>query len=158
MNTTQYVVRRVRRDDLDTLVALCGEHALYEKASHDAAGKAEALSRALFSTPARLHAWVVESAGELIGYATATLEFSTWQVGEFLHMDCLFVRAGRRGSGAGAALLQAVRDFAGRTGCREMQWQTPEWNVDAMRFYRRFGAVDKAKRRFFLPLASAQPE
>lgn len=158
MNTTQHVVRRVRRDDLDTLVALCGEHALYEKTSHDPAGKAEALSRALFSTPPRLHAWVVESAGELIGYATATLEFSTWQAGEFLHMDCLFVRIGRRGGGAGAELLQAVRDFAGRVGCTEIQWQTPEWNVDAMRFYRRFGAVDKAKRRFFLPSASAQPE
>lgn len=158
MNTAHYVVRRVRPDDLDTLVALCGEHALYEKTSHDAAGKAEALSRALFSTPARLHAWVAEAAGELIGYASAALEFSTWQAGEFLHIDCLFVRAGRRGGGAGASLLQAVRDFAGRAGCLEMQWQTPEWNVEAMRFYRRFGAVDKAKRRFFLPSASDRPD
>lgn len=76
-------------------------------------------------------------------------------------MDCLFVRAGRRGGGTGAALLQAVGDFAHRAGCAEIQWQTPEWNVDAARFYRhfyrRFGAVDKAKRRFFLSQVLARP-
>ena len=150
------VVRRVRFDDLDALVAMCGEHALYEKAPYEPAGKAEALSQALFSAPPRLHAWVAEAAGELVGYATATVEFSTWQAGEFLHMDCLFVRAGRRGGGTGAALLQAVGDFARHTGCLEIQWQTPAWNVDAARFYGRFGAVEKAKRRFFLSPALAR--
>ncbi|MDO1528197.1 GNAT family N-acetyltransferase [Fulvimonas sp. R45] len=149
------IVRRARPDDLAALVAMCGEHAAYERASYAPAGKAEALSRALFSTPPRLHAWVAEVLGEPVGYATATLEFSTWQAGEFLHMDCLYVRAGRRDGGTGAALLHAVVDFARRAGCAEIQWQTPAWNADAARFYRRSGAVEKAKRRFLLSMAQA---
>lgn len=155
--STACVVRRVRRGDLGALVAMCGEHARYEKSPYAPAGKAEALSRALFPVSPRVHAWVAEAAGELIGYATATLEFSTWQAREFLHMDCLFVRAGQRGGGVGAALLGAVGDFARDAECVEIQWQTPDWNVDAARFYCRFGAVEKAKRRFFLSPALARP-
>lgn len=151
MNATG-MVRRAQPDDLEALVAMCGEHARYEKASLAPALTVEALAQALFLPSPRLHAWVAGAAGELSGYATATLEFSTWQACEFLHMDCLFVREGRRGGGTGAALLAAVADFARRAGCAEVQWQTPAWNVDAARFYRRLGAVEKPKCRFFLRL------
>ncbi|HTH67481.1 MAG TPA: GNAT family N-acetyltransferase [Rhodanobacter sp.] len=144
------VVRRVSRRDLATLVVMCGEHAQYERAPHEPAGMAERLARALFATPPLLHAWVAEAHGELLGYATATVEFSTWQAHEFLHMDCLFVREGRRGDGIGASLLAAVVAAARRAGCTEIQWQTPDWNTDAARFYRRAGAIEKPKRRFFL--------
>jgi GNAT superfamily N-acetyltransferase len=146
------VVRRVSRQDMVALVAMCGEHARYERASHAPAGMAERLARALFSPSPRLQAWVADVHGELLGYATATVEFSTWQAREFLHMDCLFVRGGRRGAGIGASLLAAVIAVARHAGCAEIQWQTPDWNTDAARFYRRTGAIEKPKRRFFLQL------
>jgi len=146
------VVRRVSRQDLAALVVMCGEHARYERATLVAAGMAERLARALFAPSPRLHAWVAEAHGELLGYATATVEFSTWQAREFLHMDCLFVREGRRGDGVGVSLLAAVIAAARHTGCAEIQWQTPDWNADAARFYRRAGASEKPKRRFFLQL------
>lgn len=151
-DTAACVVRPVSRRDLAALVILCGEHAHHERAAHAPAGMAEGLARALFATPPRLHAWVAEAGGELLGYATATTEFSTWQAREFLHMDCLFVREGRRGDGIGVSLMAAVIAAARRTGCAEIQWQTPDWNIDAARFYRRAGAIEKAKRRFFLVL------
>jgi GNAT superfamily N-acetyltransferase len=110
-------VRPVRPSDMAVLVAMCDEHARHERAPYRCAGKAEALSQALFCATPRLHGWVADAAGELVGYATATLEFSTWQGGAFVHMDCLFVREGWRGHGIGAALLQAVGDFARRSGC-----------------------------------------
>ncbi len=146
------VVRSATRQDLAALVALCGDHAQYEGATLEPAGMAERLARALFATPPRLHAWVADAGGDLLGYATATTEFSTWQAREFLHMDCLFVRDGRRGDGIGASLLAAVIAAARRVGCVEIQWQTPDWNADAARFYRRAGAVEKPRRRFFLQL------
>lgn len=146
------VVRRVDRQDLAALVALCGEHAQYERALLVPVDLAEGLARALFSTPPRLHAWVAEADGALLGYVTATSEFSTWQAREFLHMDCLFVREGRRGGGIGVRLLAAVIAAARRAGCTEIQWQTPDWNAAAARFYRRAGAIERAKRRFVLTL------
>ena len=146
------MVRRVFRQDLAALVLLCGEHAQHEGAAHAPAAMAEGLARALFSPSPRLHAWVAEVRGELLGYATATVEFSTWQARDFLHMDCLFVREGRRGDGIGVSLLAAVIAAARRAGCVEIQWQTPDWNTDAARFYRRAGAIEKPKRRYFLQL------
>ncbi|MFC5435846.1 GNAT family N-acetyltransferase [Rhodanobacter umsongensis] len=144
------LVRRAQPGDLDALLMLCTEHARHEGTEHALAGNAGALAQALFSTPPRLHAWVVEARGQLVGYATASAEFSTWQAGEFLHMDCLFVCVGWRGNGIGAALMEALVDFARCENFMEIQWQTPDWNVDAARFYRWLGAEEKRKRRFFL--------
>lgn len=143
-------IRAVRPDDLDALMVLCAEHARYERAVFDVAGKIEALGRALFEAPARLAAWVAELDDVLIGYASAAPEFSTWRAAEYLHMDCLFVRDGMRGEGVGAALLDAVIEHAGRCGYRQLQWQTPAWNDGAARFYRRYGAQEQSKLRFAL--------
>jgi GNAT superfamily N-acetyltransferase len=130
------------------LAALCREHAEFEQAGHDAKGHAERLAAALFCDPPRLHAWTGVVGHELVGYATASREYSTWSAGEYLHMDCLFVRASARGAGLGAALLQAVIDSAREGGIADIQWQTPAWNVDAARFYRRHGATASPKLRF----------
>lgn len=148
------VVRPVVASDLADLVALCAEHACYEGSTFVSVDKVVQLSQALFTVPVRLHAWIAESAGQPVGYSTATAEFSTWQAREFLHMDCLYVRAQWRGAGIGAALLHAVIDHACRTGFAQIQWQTPDWNDNAQRFYRREGAEALTKQRFFLRVPS----
>jgi GNAT superfamily N-acetyltransferase len=69
-----------------------------------------------------------------------------------MHLDCLFVREPARGRGVGAALLHAVFAIATAQEIAELQWQTPDWNEPAIRFYRRLGAQGKAKLRFTLQL------
>jgi len=76
---------------------------------------------------------------------------------EYLHMDCLFVRAGHRGAGIGAALIASVVQFAQAHELNEVQWQTPDWNVDAARFYRRLGGVAQQKVRFVLSVTPESP-
>jgi hypothetical protein len=41
-----------------------------------------------------------------------------------------------------------------QAGCATVQWQTPAWNEDAARFYRRLGAVELDKRRYVLDLGA----
>jgi GNAT superfamily N-acetyltransferase len=67
-------------------------------------------------------------------------------------MDCLFVRASYRNRGIGAALLRQVALEGKRLGVRHMQWQTPAWNVDADRFYRRMPLTVTEKLRYQMPL------
>jgi GNAT superfamily N-acetyltransferase len=145
-------VRCARLDDMEALLALCSEHMSFERARQDIVGMAGRLTAALFDEDPRLKAWIGTVHERPVGYATATEEFSTWSATSFLHMDCLFVRAGYRGSGLGAALLQTVRDYARCQGLQQVQWQTPAWNVDASRFYQRQGAVPHQKVRFCLPV------
>jgi GNAT superfamily N-acetyltransferase len=146
-----YTIRPARPLDIAELVALCNEHAHFERAAYDPAAKADRLADALFSASPRLYAWValIEERG-IIGYATAAPEYSTWAAREYLHMDCLFVRSARRGAGVGASLLHAVIGLARELGHHEVQWQTPQWNIDSSRFYRRHGGVDQHKLRFVL--------
>ncbi|MEU6373737.1 GNAT family N-acetyltransferase [Streptomyces sp. NPDC046909] len=147
------VVRRAVDADLADVVALIGEHAVYEKADPPADGLEVRLRGLLFgAAEPRLRCFVAELDGGVIGYATCSAEVSTWDGAEYLHMDCLFLRDGHRGLGAGEALMNAVRDEARALGLDHVQWQTPAWNEGAIRFYERIGAVAKEKRRFFLPV------
>jgi GNAT superfamily N-acetyltransferase len=49
-------------------------------------------------------------------------------------------------------LLQAAIEEARRQQIDHLEWQTPAWNEDAIRFYRRQGASHANKVRFRLTL------
>lgn len=143
-------ISRIEPSDIEALVLLCADHARYERAEYRPEGKADSLRRALFTEPAKLAAWVAKIDGRLAGYTSATIEFSTWLAGEYAHMDCLFVVEEYRGHGVGAALLAKIVQFARDQGVDQVQWQTPEWNERARKFYRREGAKERSKVRFTL--------
>ena len=148
------IVRRATGRDMAILVALCTEHARFERIEHAMGERGDALAAALETTPPPLHAWLACIEGEAVGYATATIDFSTLDAAHFLHMDCLYVREAWRGHGVGQQLFATLRDFARSCGCAAMQWQTPDWNEGAARFYRRQGAFERNKRRFGLRLVA----
>lgn len=152
MTPVEPVIRRATGRDVATLVPLCVEHASFERIAHALHGRGDALAAALDATPPPLRAWLAWIDGEAVGYATATIDFSTLDAAPFLHMDCLYVREAWRGHGIGLRLFETLRAFARSCGCAAMQWQTPAWNDDAARFYQRQGAIEKAKRRYGLPL------
>ena len=147
-------IRPVGPGELRALLALMADHAAFERGQ--ASAQAAQLSRALFQPPARLFVWVAGDGADLLGYAAASREFSAWQGGEYLHMDCLFVSAAARDRGLGARLAQAVIAFATAQGLAQVQWQTPAWNRDAVRFYERLGAVGTDKMRFSLACGEAR--
>jgi GNAT superfamily N-acetyltransferase len=147
------IVRLVQPADLDAVARLCAEHAAYEKADVDLADAGSGLGAFLFSETPRAWCAVVELEHRLIGYATWSREFSTWHAAEYVHMDCLYVSAAHRNRGHGYRLLTFVAGAATAMGCRFVEWQTPHWNTDAMRFYDRYGAVRSQKVRYRLALA-----
>ena len=144
-------VRPVTPGDLPGLMVLMTEHAAFE--GGEVTAKAAQLSRAVFSPQPRLSVWVAGDDAELLGYTAASREYSAWRGQEYLHMDCLFVSAAARNRGVGARLADAVIGFATTQGLDEVQWQTPAWNLDAVRFYERLGAVGDQKIRFSLDCA-----
>lgn len=145
-------VRPARAGDAQALAALCRAHAAFEELPYQADGHASRLAQAL--EIARLHAWVAERDGDIVGYASATLDFSTLCARTFVHLDCLYLAPQARNCGLGSALMAAVAEFGRRQGCHEMQWQTPAWNAAALRFYDRSGARRLDKQRYTLPLAA----
>jgi GNAT superfamily N-acetyltransferase len=149
------VIRRALGTDLRDLLDLCAEHAAFERLPHAAHARANALVEALDGDPPCLYAWLACVQDTAVGYASATVDFSTLDRDFYLHMDCLYVRAQWRGQGMGGKLWRCVSAQAAMLGCASIQWQTPTWNEQAARFYRKLGAMEAAKLRYVLPLKVA---
>ncbi len=146
------IIRPATEADLPAIARLCAAHATFERAGSVSADLATRLKPMLFSARPRAWCLVVDHRGELIGYATCSPEFSTWQASDYVHLDCLFVTEPHRGEGWGKALFNAVKKTAAAQGAAQVQWQTPDWNTDAIRFYHRAGAQALPKVRFSLPI------
>lgn len=141
------VIRNATPLDIDIIIQLCEEHAHFEKAIYDATNKKEQLSKLLFNDAPKLFCLIAEIDAEIIGYATYSLEISTWDAMEFVHMDCLYLKEKARNNNIGEQLIKQIKE---NTNHKPMQWQTPHWNEKAIKFYQRIGAVGKEKIRFYL--------
>lgn len=147
---SSYSIRKATLEDLHVLVELCAEHAEFEHAEYSPLGKAERLREHFFGTLPSAFCLVAEVDKTLAGYATYSKEFSTWDAGFYIHLDCLFLRPSYRGYGIGEKLVEQIREEARRLGCTLIQWQTPKFNTRAIKFYERIGAKQKEKVRFYL--------
>jgi GNAT superfamily N-acetyltransferase len=150
-------IRSMEASHLDALLALCREHAAYEKADFHENGQVERWRSALFADPPALHGWVALDAGEPCGFMTVTVDFATWSAERFAYMDCLYLREPYRGLGLGRHFFEKLRDFCVARHCRWSEWQTPPDNDSGIGFYRRMGARSKPKLRFFYEIDSPSP-
>lgn len=146
----QATIRRVREDDLPSLVLLCRDHAAYEGSEYHENGQEGRLHMAFFGPQPALFGWVVETDGGLVGFMTATVDYATWPAEFFLHMDCLYLGEAFRGLGLGRQLIEKLREFARERRIKLIQWQTPPQNDLGIRFYERIGARSRDKKRYFL--------
>ena len=55
-----------------------------------------------------------------------------------------------RGFGTGEKLIDEIKAEARKLECDHIQWQTPDFNIRAIKFYDRIGATSKSKERYFL--------
>jgi GNAT superfamily N-acetyltransferase len=143
--------RKALPKDAERLLSLIREHAVYERAA--ATINEAQLNDILENDCAPINIIVAEVNDILVGFAAITLDFSLWRAHLWGHLDCLFINDGYRGRGIGQQLLQYAASLASQKGADQLEWQTPEWNSDAVRFYRRQGVVDAVKVRFSLKLS-----
>ena len=146
------MIRPIRVSEMDKLVELCYDHAIFEEAAFDSDGKAEKLQSFIFSENPVLICLVAEVDEQLLGYITFTKEFSTWSAKYFYHMDCLYLKKEARKLGLGKKLMDTMVETAKQNNIDHIQWQTPESNKNAIDFYHHIGASSKPKQRFFLDL------
>ncbi|GHB81301.1 N-acetyltransferase [Streptomyces cirratus] len=153
MSEYESPVRAARVEDLPRIVELVHEHVAYEKSHPREPGLEARLRGVLFGQGARVWVLLAQTPqGEVVGYAACSAEFSFWDGRDYLHLDCLYLAEGARGHGLGAALMDGVAGLARERGFGHMEWQTPDWNEGAIRFYDRLGATGRPKRRYSLPV------
>lgn len=148
----EYSIRNCESQDLPKLVILCQKHAKFEKADFSPEGKEEGLKKALFEGNPKLHCLVVAANETIVGYVSYTFDYSTWDAATFMYMDCLFLEEEARSFGIGEVLIEKLKQIGIEKNCINIQWQTPQFNERAIKFYHRIGAKGKEKVRFTLEL------
>jgi len=145
-----YEIRAIRENEMDALMMLIKAHTDYEEAYYIECDKKERLRSAIFERPCKLSCWVVEFEGKISGFCSFTIDYSTWDAGHYLHMDCLYLNEDVRRLGIGAAIIEMLKQVAVENNYCCIQWQTPVFNTRAIAFYYKNGATSKEKIRFFL--------
>jgi GNAT superfamily N-acetyltransferase len=117
------------------------ELATYERLPHLCHLTAEDLHTALFSPAPALYGHVaLHGEDEPAGFALWFLSFSTWEGRHGIYLEDLYVRPSTRGLGLGTALLAALAQLCVERDYRRLELAVLNWNVDALRLYRRVGA------------------
>ena len=148
-------VRPLERRDIPDLIQLCREHAAYERSEWSEYEREPQLAARLLDSD---DAWcfVVDDGTRLGGFITVFREYSTWDAGSYLHLDCMYLRPEVRGIGLGRQLLAAAARIATEAKAINLQWQTPEWNDDAIGFYRHLGGTTQSKVRFRMAIETCR--
>jgi GNAT superfamily N-acetyltransferase len=116
------------------------ELATFERLPPPDEAEAARLSAMIFDT-GRLEALVAEVDETIEGIAVFSEGIgSSFRARPMLFLEDLAVSESVRSRGVGAALMSALaREGVARKALR-MEWAVLDWNVDAMRFYKRIGA------------------
>lgn len=81
---------------------------------------------------------IAERDGRPVGYVS--FHPGIWEIYRAVYVVSLFVRAEARGSGAGRALMEAVKSIARAQNARRVVWEVWRKNPSAIDFYRGIGA------------------
>jgi GNAT superfamily N-acetyltransferase len=133
-------IRPALPGDLDSIVALIGELADYERLRHEMDATAGMIGEALFGEAPRVFCDIGEWAGQLAGLALWFYSFSTFRGLHGIYLEDLYVRPAARGHGLGKLLVaQLARRCVGE-GLARLEWSVLDWNAPAIDFYKAQGA------------------
>ena len=133
-------IRRARRQDAGTILALIRGLAAYERLTREVKATAARIREHGFGRRRYFETLICERDGRAIGFALYFFTYSTFAGRPSLYLEDLFVVPDERGRGAGRALLRALARVAHARGCGRMEWAVLDWNRPAIRFYERLGA------------------
>jgi|SRR5215467_259168 len=135
--------------DVELIVDLIKEVAIYEKLGDFCVTTPQSIKEAFFSTRPVAEVLIGELNGNAAGLAIFFNNYSTFLGKNGLHLEDLFVRPYARGSGVGTALVKAVAKIAAERDCARIEWFVLDWNAPAIGFFRSLGATAMDEFRVF---------
>ncbi|MBX2828173.1 MAG: GNAT family N-acetyltransferase [Flavobacteriaceae bacterium] len=132
-------IRKATPNDLDAMLGLITELAVFEKEPDAVKISVQELQEAGFGQNPMYTCFVAEVKNEVVGMALVYLRFSTW-VGKTVHLEDLIVKESMRGEGIGYLLYAEVMKFAIEQKVKRVNWMVLGWNKGAIKFYERTGA------------------
>jgi len=133
-------VRRAKASDSGTIVSMIRALAEYERLASQVKVTTARIRRDGFGRRPYFETLICEDGKKTVGFALYFFTYSTFVARPTLYVEDLFVLPDERGKGAGKALLGALARIAVRRECGRMEWAVLDWNLPAIKFYKRVGA------------------
>jgi ribosomal protein S18 acetylase RimI-like enzyme len=133
-------IRKAEAGDVPRMLALVKELAVFERAPDEVTVTEAHMREAGFGADPVWVGWVAEADGVIAGMAVCYERYSTWK-GRRLYLEDIIVTEKARGHRIGDKLFRQCSAYAVEKKYSGMLWQVLDWNVDAIRFYERFGAT-----------------
>ena len=121
------IVRKGRKEDLESALGLIKELAVYENALHEVKNSVKDMEQDGFGSNPVFDFFVAENSDGIIGMSLYYYRYSTWK-GKVLYIEDLVVKEKYRRSGAGTLLMEASIQEAKKQNCKGVQWQVLDWN------------------------------
>ncbi|MEX1132263.1 MAG: GNAT family N-acetyltransferase [Flavobacteriales bacterium] len=136
----EVVIRKAEARDVPQMLALVKELAAFEKEPEAVTVTLEHMVDAGFGPDPVWVGWVAEQDDRILGLAICYERYSTWK-GRRLYLEDIVVTEQARGQRIGERLFVECARHGASKNYSGMLWQVLDWNVDAIRFYKRFGAA-----------------
>jgi GNAT superfamily N-acetyltransferase len=135
-------IRNAGPGDIQVILNLIRDLAIYEKEEDQAKATAEQIHEALFSSQPTAYCELVEvDDGEIAGFALWFKNYSTWTGTAGIYLEDLFIKPEFRSKGYGKALLIYLAKKCIENGWYRFQWWVLDWNEPSINFYKSLGAV-----------------
>ena len=135
MKTT---LRKATKKDLQSVLNLVKELALYEKAPQEVT-----VTLADYETDFDNRVFdiiVAEQENQIVGIAFYYMAYSTWK-GKMLFLEDFVVKEELRGQGIGKLLFKAFLVEAKKLNVSLAKWQVLDWNEPAINFYKKYNST-----------------
>jgi GNAT superfamily N-acetyltransferase len=132
-------IRKGQKEDMNGVLALIKELALFEKEPDAVLITEEDLVRDGFGEKPLFEVFVAEVASEIVGIALYYNRYSTWK-GKTIHLEDLVIKESMRGTGLGYALYSEIIKQGQKDKVRRIEWNVLDWNTPAIDFYEKSGA------------------
>lgn len=132
-------MRRARRSDGKRILEIERELADWERLTPPSAAEGRKLLAMIFDRR-EVEALVATAGGRVEGIALYWFALgSSFRARKYLGLEDLVVSTPARGRGIGDALMAALAREGVRRRAIRLEWDVLDWNVKAIRFYRRLG-------------------
>ena len=145
---SEFRIRPGKVRDIRTILSMIRALAEYEGLASHLKATPVRIRRDGFGRQPYFKTLICHQGKNAVGFALYFFTYSTFLARPTLYVEDLFVLPELRGKGAGKALLGALARIAVRRGCGRMEWAVLDWNVQAIKFYKRLGARARGRSGF----------
>jgi GNAT superfamily N-acetyltransferase len=142
-------IHSASKADVPVVLAFIKKLADYERLSHEMVATEKVLRETLFGRRPSAEVAIGYFNRQPVGFVLFFHNYSTFLGRAGIYIEDLFVDEAFRRRGFGGALLRHVARLANERQCGRLEWSVLDWNVPAINFYKKLGAVPMSEWTVF---------